>query len=194
MSGFLGGCSTSPKVEKAPVVDLNQTLDEAAAAQQRGDVARSLTLLSDAARAHPGSKEPWLRTAQVQFDAMNYGAAIVAAQEVLTRDTADLTARSIIAVSGLRASAAALAHLRQVNSVSGSTRVEAEGLARTIREAIGEPVLVPPPARDGANTTSNRRRGVRPPVAAERAEPPAQPPAQQQPPSTGGRNPFGALQ
>ncbi|WKB52780.1 hypothetical protein [Eleftheria terrae] len=181
------------------MVDLQQTLNEAAAAQQRGDIAKSLSLLSEAARAHPASKQPWLRTAQVQFDAMNYGAAIVASQEVLQRDTADLTARSIIAVSGLRASAAALAHLRQMNSVNGSTRVEAEGLARTIREAIGEPVLLPPQSARAttAGPSGSARRAVTrtapsaaatPPAAAEKAAP------GQPSPSSGGRNPFGALQ
>ncbi|AKJ28551.1 tetratricopeptide repeat protein [Caldimonas brevitalea] len=185
--------TTAPKNDKPPVVDLQQTLDEANAAQQRNDNNKALSLLSEAAQAHPGSKQPWLRTAQLQFEAMNYGAAIVAAQEVLQRDTSDLTARSIIAVSGLRASAAALAHLRQANSVNGSTRTEAEVLARTIREALGEPVLVPPPPGSRAGNSSQGGSTRRAPRAAPAAQPPVEAPPQQ-PASTGGRNPFGALQ
>lgn len=205
---FMIGCTTSPKADAPKVVDLQQALDQAAAAQERGDITKALSLLDEAARAHPGSKQPWLRSAQVHFDAMNYGAAIVAAQEVLQRDTSDITARSILAVSGLRVSAAALAHLRQANSVPGSTRTEAEGLARTIRDALGEPVLVPPPA---ASTAPSRNAGAgtspaeRPAASGNasststtrtrRVPRPASATAEPSPVSTtGGRNPFEALQ
>ena len=206
----MAACSSAPRLEQAQVVDLQQTLDQATAAQERGDIAKALSLLDEAARAHPGSKQPWLRSAQVHFDAMNYGAAIMAAQEVLQRDTSDITARSILAVSGLRVSAAALAHLRQANSVSGSTRSEAEGLARTIRDALGEPVLVPPPAasamssRAAAATAERSSSGAAAPAAAgttaststrtRRTTRPASATAEPSSVSTGGRNPFEALQ
>ncbi|PPE70395.1 hypothetical protein IS481_10895 [Caldimonas thermodepolymerans] len=191
-------CTTTPR-SSAPVVDLAQALDEATAAQQQGDVAKALSLLDAAARAHPGSKQPWLKTAQIHFDVMNYGAAIVAAQEVLQRDTSDVTARSILAVSGLRVSADALARLRQANAVSGSTRSEAESLARLIRDALGEPVLVPTPAaampghaaagerpHAGRAGGASERRGQR----AVRSTPLPAAPAF----GGGGRHPFEALQ
>lgn len=205
-AAFMAGCSSTPKSDAPKVVDLQQSLDQASAAQERGDVAKALTLLNEAARAHPGSKLPWLRSAQVHFETMNYGGAIVAAQEVLQRDTTDITARSILAVSGLRVSAAALAQLRQANSVSGSTRTEAEGLARTIRDALGEPVLVPPPAASGGNSrasahaadrssaTSGSSTGSNNTTRTRRAERPASPTAASPSVSTGGRNPFEALQ
>ena len=208
---FMAACASAPKLDQARVVDLQQALEQATAAQERGDISRALTLLDEAARAHPGSKQPWLRSAQVHFDAMNYGAAIMAAQEVLQRDTSDITARSILAVSGLRVSAAALAHLRQANSVSGSTRGEAEGLARTIRDALGEPVLVPPPAASTASsrtpTAASGERssaGTSVPASgntaaststrARRTTRPAPTTAEPSSVSTGGRNPFEALQ
>lgn len=206
---FMAACTNVPKLEQARVVDLQQALEQATAAQERGDISRALTLLDEAARAHPGSKQPWLRSAQVHFDAMNYGAAIMAAQEVLQRDTSDITARSILAVSGLRVSAAALAHLRQANSVSGSTRGEAEGLARTIRDALGEPVLVPPPAastassrtpppseRSATGTTSSApgNTAASTSTRARRTTRPAPATAEPSSVSTGGRNPFEALQ
>jgi hypothetical protein len=206
-TAFVAACSSTPKSEAPKVVDLQQSLDQATAAQERGDIAKALTLLNEAARAHPGSKLPWLRSAQVHFDTMNYGAAIVAAQEVLQRDTTDITARSILAVSGLRVSAAALAQLRQANSVSGSTRTEAEGLARTIRDALGEPILVPPPAASGghargnasgdrSSATNGSTSSTTNTTRTRRAERPASPPPAAASPSvsTGGRNPFEALQ
>ena len=65
---------------------------------------------------------------------------------MLQRDDADLTAKSILAVSGLRVSAEALEQLRKANEVNGSARTEAESVARLIREALGEPILVEAPA------------------------------------------------
>ena len=205
-AAFMSACGSTSRLGQPQVVDLQQTLDQATAAQERGDVAKALSLLDEAARAHPGSKQPWLRSAQLHFDAMNYGAAIVAAQEVLQRDTSDITARSILAVSGLRVSAAALAHLRQANSVSGSTRSEAEGLARTIREALGEPVLVPPPAGSAASSRAAASSAERPSSSAasasgtststrtRRTTRPTSATTDTSSVSTGGRNPFEALQ
>ena len=83
------------------------------------------------------------------------------AQEVLQRDVNDLTAQSILAVSGLRVSAEALAHLRKVNEVKGSTRNEAESVAKLIREALGEPILVAPQPEVVPEPVKRSRRVVR---------------------------------
>src|SRR6185437_5088801 len=85
------------------------------------------------------------KKAQIHFDAHQYGQAITEAQEVQQRDVNDLTAKSILAVSGLRVSASALEQLRKVNEVNGSARNEAEAVAKLIHEALGEPILVPSP-------------------------------------------------
>ena len=143
---LLSGCATPPGSRAGQQTDLAAALDEAATARRQGQIPQALKLLNEAAVAHPGDKAPWLQIAQIQFDQSNYGAAILAAQEVVQRDNADTVARSIMAVSGLRVSADALAHLRQANAVNGSTRSEAESVAKIIRAAIGEPVLVPPAA------------------------------------------------
>jgi hypothetical protein len=126
----------------------------------------------------------------------------------------DLTAKSILAVSGLRVSAAALEQLRKVNEVNGSTRNEAEAVAKLIHEALGEPILVPPPAANAPEPAKPARgafnkAGVAKPVAsaapksptgtaaAPQAVPPVKStaPAAGRPGSSNGRNnPFGALQ
>jgi tetratricopeptide (TPR) repeat protein len=115
-------------------------------AYKEGRHERAFELLDDAARMEPASKMPWLRRAQVHFELRQYGQAIQSAHEALQRDPADLTAKSILAVSGLRVSAEALDQLRKVNEVNGSTRAEAESVARLIRDALGEPILVEAPA------------------------------------------------
>jgi tetratricopeptide (TPR) repeat protein len=196
----LAACSSVPTAgEGLPQVDLAQALAQARAAQDSGDTSQAASLLEQAARAHPGAKEPWLRQAQMHLEARRYGQAIVAAQEVLQRDIADTTAHSIMAVAGLRSSALALGHLRERNAVQGSAREEAQSLAQIIRDAVGEPLLVAPQPSPQAEsppqrppTAVNRRRdSVASPVSRP-IRPPEEVPAR--PATAGGRNPFSALQ
>lgn len=156
-------------------------------------------LLQDAAKVNPNSKQPWVKLAQMQFESGNYSAAIVAAEEALQRDATDPTALSVLSVSGLRIAANSLQQLRKASAVSGSTRVEAEALAHTIRESLGEEVLVPPaPAvkASGAATSAATSAGTRTrPAAVSRTAASARPPEKPSPPtSSGGRNPFNVLQ
>jgi Tfp pilus assembly protein PilF len=193
----LAGCASAPKAtDTFPVVDLSQALAQARSAQASGDLGQATALLEQAARAHPGAKEPWLRQAQIHLEARRYGQAIVAAQEALQRDISDVTAHSIMAVAGLRSSAVALGHLRERNAVQGNAREEAQSLAQTIRDAIGEPVLVAPvaqpetPARPAASPVRRRDGSAVAPSRPTRA--PEEPPAR--PAAAGARNPFSALQ
>ncbi len=131
---------------------------EAQQAVTAGSRDRARDLYRTAAKSHPTSKEPWLRLAEDHFEVGDYGQAILASQEVLHRDPNDTLATSVLAVSGLRLSSSALSMLRR-NTLSPDARFEAEGLARTLREVLGEPVLVP-----------------RPPVEVAPAPPPPPPP------------------
>lgn len=142
-------------------------------AMKAGKTSVALEQLDEAIRLEPSSKHPWLKKAQIYFDARQYGQAISAAQEVQQRDNSDLTAKSILAVSGLRVSADALDQLRKANEVTGSTRTEAESVSKLIREALGEPILVPPTAaggkaegRAGTTRSATRAASVRPPNVA----------------------------
>lgn len=143
----LTGCFTTPKEVKAITgPTFTELMDSGEAAQTKGSSAEALGFFERAAKSDPSKKQPWLRIAQAQFDARNYGAAITASQEVLQRDNADVTAKSILAASGLRVSAAALEQLREANALGGSTREEAQTLARIMREALGEAILPAPAA------------------------------------------------
>ncbi|MBX3618828.1 MAG: hypothetical protein KF891_02375 [Rhizobacter sp.] len=156
-------------------------------AHRKGGVVEAMGFYEKAAKADPSKKQPWARIAQAQFDARNYGSAINAAQEVLLRDTTDVTAKSILAVSGLRVSASALDQLRLANAVEGNTREEAQVLARIMREALGEsilpaPVVAPAPEKPAPRAVPARRPA---PVA------PTPSPARMAPEPK--RNPFDAL-
>lgn len=167
----LQGCaslgSKDPQAEKRLAQEkLDESLSAADKAQKQGQTDQALQLLDEASRIDPAAKQPWLRKAQIHFEARQYGPAITQAQEALQRDVNDLTAQSILAVSGLRVSASALDQLRKANEVTGSTRSEAESVARVIHQALGEPILLaptaagpaapaePPPVRRHARVTS----------------------------------------
>lgn len=210
----LAACGTAPKqadaaANAATAEKLTERLDAADKAQKLGKTEDALVELDTAIKVDPASKTPWLRKAQIYFDARQYGQAITAAQETLQRDTTDLTAKSILAVSGLRVSALALEQLRKANEVNGSARTEAESVAKLIREALGEPILVPPVAVASASEAKPARvsrrvvSAPRPvatapaPVVASAARTSANSPVSvlnAAPPAAGGRNnPFGAL-
>lgn len=123
--------------------EVHEHLAQADKALKAGQTGQAMARLDAAIQADPAAKAPWLKKAQIHFDAREYGQAITQAQEVLQRDAGDLGAKSILAVSGLRVSASALAQLRKVNEVNGPARSEAEGVAKLIREALGEQILVP---------------------------------------------------
>ena len=94
-SVLFAGCASKPAVVNAVLpptyADLMASAEEA---HRKGGVVEAMDLYEKAAKADPSKKQPWARIAQAQFDARNYGAAITAAQEVLLRDTTDLTANA----------------------------------------------------------------------------------------------------
>jgi hypothetical protein len=143
----LTACATTAPPQPAPATPaLEQLLAEAAKARQEGAVAKERESYHAAAKAYPASKEPWRRLSESYFQAGDYGHAILAAQEVAQRDPADELATGVLAVSGLRVSTSALATLRQQQRLNTDTRAHAEDVVKSLRELLGEPVLVPKPA------------------------------------------------
>lgn len=197
--GLLVGCSTIAPTPAPAEEPLPQIMQDAGKAAAEGNKERARELYRTAAKTHPTSKEPWLKLAEDYFNAGNYGQAILSAQEVLQRDPADAMGSGVLAVSGLRVSASALATLRQQKgSLTDGTRTEAERLAQALRDVLGEPVLVPPPQSAAplppVVTTTNRQRPARPkivPIGAAAAA--SAPPAPTAPKPAAPENPFNVL-
>ena len=142
----LAGCAVDAPLQgadRASHQTLEKMLADADRAAAAGQHEKSHAALKAAAASYPAEKAPWLQMAQMRFDRGNYSDAIVQAQEALQRDPADKQALSIIAVAGLRLSTRSLAELNQQSSLGGSVRSEAQELARTLRNTLGEDVLVP---------------------------------------------------
>lgn len=163
----LSGCATSPPPQPAPAVPtLEQFMADGAKARQEGSPARERETYHAAARAYPASKEPWQRLSESYFQAGDYGHAILAAQEVAQRDPADELAGGVLAVSGLRVSTSALVALRQQQKLNTDTRAQAEDVVKSLRELLGEPVLVPKPAEPvAAPAPAPARKPARKPAA-----------------------------
>jgi hypothetical protein len=188
------GCASKPgkvpAVAAAPapaVQSLQQYMQDAARAASEGNnKERARELYRTAARQYPASKEPWLKLAEDYFESANYGQAILAAQEVTQRDPQDSVATSVLAVSGLRVSAAALGSMRTHNSqLTGGNRSEAQALTKTLRDALGETELVPqaaaPGGADAAGKAAAAKPAARPPVVRRVAAPASAPAAADDP-------------
>ncbi|HIV70639.1 MAG TPA: hypothetical protein H9903_06900 [Candidatus Aquabacterium excrementipullorum] len=183
------GCASNKAVDAdgkptAPeaITTLEEHLAQATRAEEAGDREKARGLYRAAAKAYPVAEEPWQKLAESYFNAGDYGNAIQAAQEVMQRDPKDATAASVLAISGLRLSSQAFAVLHEqaegVRAKSGgaakpltnasillAARMEAETLARNLRELLGEP----PAGKEPAPAQPNRARArpaVRPAVAA----------------------------
>jgi tetratricopeptide (TPR) repeat protein len=184
----LGACATGPVKgpEPAPAVaSLQEYMQQASKSVAEGSREKARDTYRSAAKAYPASKEPWIKLSEDYFEASDYGNAILAGQEVLLRDSSDAVAASVLAVSGLRVSTSALQTLRTQNRIAGGTRSEAESMTRTLREVLGENVLVPRPESTAVAPPKPRPK-PRPPAPAGSKTPDA--PA----PSTGG-SPFDKL-
>jgi hypothetical protein len=188
------GSKPPPSPPAKAIAELPELMAQGAAAETDGLKVAALRRYEEAAQLYPTSKQPWLRIAHIQFDSGNYGEAIVAAQQVVSRDDTDKVARSILSVSGLRVAAKAVADLSKNRALVGSVRTEAQELASVLRESLGENVLVPAqvpvaPARprpvassapSGTAATAPAGSAARRPVAPEAA-------------STGSGSPFSSL-
>jgi tetratricopeptide (TPR) repeat protein len=189
---LMSGCASTGTADAGAgkAASMTGALADADNALRLGQTDKAIGIFKTAASHYPTDKTPYVRMAQLRFDSANYGEAIINALAALERDPDDMLANSIVAVSGLRVASKALGDLTQKNNLSGSVRNEAQDLAKLLRNALGEEVLVP---------TAAKREAPRPVVkkAATAAAPGAAPaPALAAPaakPATSGADPFGAL-
>lgn len=165
---MLGACATAPR---GAMTDYAGLMSQAESAIEAGQVDQALSVLADAGRADPTRKEPWVRTAQLQFDRTNYAHAIVAAEEVLQRDPDDLVADGILTVSGFRIATGSLQRLQGRDALPSATaRREAEMLAGTLRSTMGDAIFAdeasPAPAPRRRNAPARRAQASAPAPAA----------------------------
>ncbi len=142
----LAGCATGPQGEpgRSNTTVGEQVFAEADKAIAAKQEEKAYAMLKAAGDAHPVDKRPWVKMAQIRFNAGVYGEAITNAHEALERDPDDKVAHSIVAVSGLRVASKALADLTRKNNLQGDVKSEAQDLANMLRTSLGETVLFKP--------------------------------------------------
>jgi cytochrome c-type biogenesis protein CcmH/NrfG len=160
-----------------------QVFTEADAAIAARQPEKAFAMLKAAGAAHPVDKRPWVKMAQIRFNAGMYGEAITNAHEALERDPDDTLAHSIVAVSGLRVASKALSDLTRKNNLNGDVKSEAQDLAKLLRTSLGEPELFR--KGDGNKGTAVRARPAPPPVASAAPSP--------KPASSTDKDPFAGL-
>ena len=137
--------SVAPAQAAPAIVSMDEWMARGDAAVQEGDHTKARDAWRAAAKDYPTAKQPWLKLSEDYFNAADYGNAVLAAQEALQRDPHDRLANSVLAVSGLRLTAGSLAALRDDGAYAVGSRDEAVAVTHSLREALGEPVLVPTP-------------------------------------------------
>lgn len=198
------GCSSvgggdQNKIRDMPIEAVVGSSDRAVAS---GDNEKALALLDSGAKAYPTSPLPWLKKAQIYFNAGNYPSAILAAEEAIQREPRNEEAKSIALVSSLRIAVKYVSDLRALNDLKGDVRPDAEQLARKLRDTLNATVLVPtaPGARQisaDSDARSQAPRYRRPAASSTTAAPATRAsspmPVQEDAPASGSGNPFGSL-
>lgn len=199
---LVGGCATNGGGGDSVKNSVDALLKNAEAELAAGQHDKAINILNDAAKEHPTSPMPWLKMANIWFEKGNYPSAILAASEVVQRDSGNQEAKSLLVVAGLRVAAGAVTELRPTSSVNMATRVEAENLTNSLRSALGEKVLVPgaetksgnPSSRPRVKATLSRSASVAAPAGATvPAGMTTTAAAKQAVPSAGSADPFKSL-
>ncbi|MCC2955222.1 hypothetical protein LK542_06275 [Massilia sp. IC2-477] len=179
----LAGCASGPQsgAGRSTAAAGEQVFTEADKAIASKQEEKAYAMLKAAGEAHPVDKRPWVKMAQIRFNAGVYGEAITNAQEALERDPDDAVAHSIVAVSGLRVASKSLSDLTRKNNLNGDVKSEAQDLAKLLRTSLGEDRLFK------ANDTPKAQPRPRPASTASAA------PAAPSKPASSDKDPFAGL-
>lgn len=171
---LMAGCaSVKPQSEaeyKQSMAAAEKTLEQKGADQ-------AVAQFEEIAQRNPTKGEPWSYIAKIRFDEQQYGQAIVAADETLSRNPEDFVAKTVRAVGGLRVAMQSLADLRADALLAGNARADAVALAASMRETLGQDVLFPEGRRPPPRPRQPRRTEPVAPVAPAAGSPAAGSPA-----------------
>ncbi len=171
---LLTGCATtSVPMGSDGQPNIDGLMSQAENEMTRGRRDQAIALFNQAAKESPTNMAPWLKIANIWFDESNYPSTILAANEVLARDSTNQEAKSLLVVAGLRVAANAVKDLVPHNPVNPNARQEAENLTKSLRLALGEKVLVP--ADPNISSAKAPRPRIRAKKAVVKAEPIAKP-------------------
>lgn len=103
----------------------------------------AVALLKKVTLKNPVDPDPWLKIARIRFQSDDYVDALLASEEVISRDRTNEAGNSIALVSSLRLAERSIGLLRSGTDLEGSMRDRAHQLAAQLRKTLGEDVLLP---------------------------------------------------
>jgi tetratricopeptide (TPR) repeat protein len=156
-AALLAGCASTMTVGSDGQPSIEPLMNQADSELGKGRRDQAIALLNQAAKESPTNVAPWLKIANIWFDESNYASSILAANEALARDGNNQEAKSLLVVSGLRVAAKAVQGLVPHNPVNTNARQEAENLTKSLRQALGEKVLVPVESDKSASPAPRQR-------------------------------------
>lgn len=215
--GTLGACSTVPKSEEAEApTTLNLGTVEVISPKRYAradeiingaDVVRSQGMVDDAARLYrqaakevPTYAAPWVRMAEMYYEAGEHLKAYQSATEALSRDPANKAAEKVKVLSSLQLANNALAKSANSAALTPDAKADAERLTGQMHELVA---TKPEPEPKKTRRTSSKSRSSAPepkrtapsPAPAE-TKAPAEPKPQSAPsaaPAAQPSNPFDLL-
>jgi tetratricopeptide (TPR) repeat protein len=176
---LLSACGSTGVIRKGSSGGYDRFMADAETHVKASRFEAALDSYAQAAKANPSRKEPWVRSAQLYFDTGNFSRAIIAADEALARDPRDVTADSVLTVSGFRVASQSLQRLQNNGGLrSEAARSEAQQLAAAVRSLLSDA---------GARPTTPPRPSVKPQAPPRR--PAADAPPRPKPPADKPENP-----
>lgn len=146
---ILAGCAPmSPQDPKTFDASLQAAVKQA----EQGQIDLAVASLNRLGQRNPERVEPWAYIAKIRFDEKEYGLAIVAAQEALSRDESDAGAKILLAKSAMYLSADGIEGLKGNALFAETTRVQAQALAQSLRKTYGDEELFPVKRKPKRNT------------------------------------------
>ena len=157
---LLSACGSMGGNRKTSSGGYAQLMADADTQVKAGRFEAALDIFARAAKADPSRKEPWVRSAQLYFDTGNFSRAIVSAEEALQRDPRDVTADSVLTVSGFRVASQSLQRLQSNGGLrSEAARSEAQQLAAAVRSLLSDrPATRPTPTPTPTPTPQRKQR------------------------------------
>lgn len=130
---------------------------QADAKASAGEDDAAVALLKKVTLKNPVDPDPWLKIARIRFESDDYVDALVASEEVISRDQTNEAGNSIALVSSLRLAERSIGLLRSGTDLEGSMRDRAQQLAAQLRETLGEDALLPASAQGHSSHRSTHR-------------------------------------
>lgn len=159
MTVVMSGCAVLGGGDDSTELTAAELTSQAESKADDGQDDAAVELLKKVTLKNPVDPDPWLKIARIRFQSDDYVDALLASEEVISRDRTNEAGNSIALVTSLRLAERSIGLLRSGTDLEGSMRDQAHQLAAKLRKTLGEDVLLP--AGDESHTNKKTHRSKR---------------------------------